>query len=94
MLNDGEHRDAYKHICTGVVIALYLLLIASCIAGVFGNELKPGTLASRAALLSLLLFLLAWEARWRYFSNYIPVFMISAVIGLDSIIRRRKKARK
>ena len=94
LLNDGEHRDAYKHICTGVVIALYLLLIASCIAGVFGNELKPGTLASRAALLSLLLFLLAWEARWRYFSNYIPVFMISAVIGLDSIIRRRKKARK
>ena len=83
LLNNGAHRDAYKHICTGVLVALYVLLIASCVLDVIRTGPTLKMLAPRLALFGLLLFLLFWEARWQYFSNYVPVIMVSAVIGLD-----------
>lgn len=87
LLNDGENRGVYKHICTGVVIAMYVLLIASCLIDAFSKGAPPASPAPRLALLGLLIFLLVWEARWRYFSNHVPVFMVSAVLGLDSFTR-------
>lgn len=93
LLNNGAHRDAYKHICTGVLIALYVMLIASCFLSLLDKGETAGILAPRLVLLGLLLFLLFWEARWRYFSNYVPVIMISAVIGLDRIAAKFGKGR-
>lgn len=91
LLNNGSHRDTYKHICTGVLAALYVLLIASCFSGLLDKGQTAGMLAPRLALLGLLLFLLFWEARWRYFSNHVPIIMVSAVIGLDRIARKSVK---
>lgn len=97
LLPGGEGHAAYKHICTGVLIAIYILLIVSCVIGAFGKGAAQNMSAPRLALLGLLLFLLIWEARWRYFSNYAPVFIVSAVMGLEEItglIDARKRAEK
>lgn len=91
LLREGENHAPYKYFTTGVLMALYVLLIVSC---VFGVVKKAGTegidtvriLAPRLALFGLFVFFLIWEARWRYFSNYVPVIMICAVIGLECLM--------
>ena len=42
-------------------------------------------LAPRLALLGVFLFFLIWEARWRYFSNFVPIVMLCAITGLESV---------
>ncbi|MBR3486167.1 MAG: hypothetical protein IKH31_01150 [Clostridia bacterium] len=88
LVNNGEHRDVYKHICTGVLIALYVMIIASCVLDVTGKRTARDLFAPRLALFGLMLFLLFWEARWRYFSNYMPMIIVLAIAGLESIFNR------
>lgn len=88
LVKDGEHHAIYKHICTGMLIALYIPLIASCVLGVIGKHAPRDMLAPRLALFGLMLFLLFWEARWRYFSNFVPIIMVLAIAGLESIFNR------
>lgn len=42
-------------------------------------------LALRMSLFGLLLFLLIWESSPRYFSNYMPVILLNAVVGAEMI---------
>ena len=88
LVKDGEHHAVYKHICTGALIALYIPLIASCVLGVIGKNAPRDMFAPRLALFGLLFFLLFWEARWRYFSNYMPMIIVLAIAGLESIFNR------
>lgn len=88
LVKDGEHYAVYKHICTAVLIALYILVIVSCVFDVFGRTDFGNLFAPRLALFGLVLFLLFWEARWRYFSNFIPVIIVSAVGGLEHIFNK------
>ena len=82
---DGAPREAYKHSCTAVLAAMYLLLIFSCIADIFLKGKTVRLLAPRLALLGVFLFFLIWEARWRYFSNFVPIVMLCAITGLESV---------
>ncbi|MBQ4428783.1 MAG: hypothetical protein II871_03315 [Clostridia bacterium] len=82
---DGAPREAYKHICTAVLAAMYLLLIASCFADSFCKGATMRILAPRLALFGVFLFFLIWEARWRYFSSYVPIIMLCAIGGLESV---------
>lgn len=88
LVKDGEHHAIYKHICTGTLIALYIPLIASCVLDVTGKHTARDLFAPRLALFGLMLFLLFWEARWRYFSNFVPIIMVLAITGLESIFNR------
>ena len=88
LVKDGEHHAIYKHICTGTLIALYIPLIASCVLDVTGKHTARYLFAPRLALFGLMLFLLFWEARWRYFSNFVPIIMVLAITGLESIFIR------
>ncbi len=88
LVKDGEHHAVYKHTCTGVLIALYIPLIASCVLDVIGKHAPRDMFAPRLALFGLMLFLLFWEARWRYFSNYMPMIIVLAIAGLESIFNR------
>ncbi len=86
VLPGGAHNGLYKHLCTGVLLALYLLMIAASLR----DALEPRretfqVLIPRLAVFGLLLFLLSWEARWRYFSNFIPLLFLSALPGLDTL---------
>lgn len=88
LVKDGEHHAIYKHICTGTLIALYIPLIASCVLDITGKHTARDLFAPRLALFGLMLFLLFWEARWRYFSNFVPIIMVLAITGLESIFNR------
>lgn len=88
LVKDGEHHAVYKHICTGALIALYIPLIVSCVLDVTGKRTARDLFAPRLALFGLMLFLLFWEARWRYFSNFVPIIMVLAITGLESIFNR------
>lgn len=44
---------------------------------------KDVNLAPLIAVFGIFLFLLAWEANRRYFSNFLPVIMVCAVFGMD-----------
>ncbi len=82
---DSAPREVYKHICTAVLAAMYLLLLFSCVSDIFSNGQSVQLLAPRLALLGVFLFFLVWEARWRYFSSYVPIVMLCAVTGLESV---------
>ena len=88
LVKDGEHHANYKHICTGVLIAIYIPLIVSCVLDVTGKRTARDLFVPRLALFGLMLFLLFWEARWRYFSNFVPIIMVLAITGLESIFNR------
>lgn len=84
LLKDGKYYNVYKHLCTGVLLALYVLMIVSALQEVF----YPGSqtlqlLVPRLAVFGLLLFLICWEARWRYFSSFIPLICVSALLGME-----------
>ncbi|MBR5948537.1 MAG: hypothetical protein IKZ82_07845 [Clostridia bacterium] len=83
--NDNVQREVYKHLCTAVLAAMYLLLIASCVSDAFFKGTTLRILAPRLALLGVFVFFLLWEARWRYFSNFVPVIMLCALTGLESV---------
>lgn len=91
---DGAPREAYKHICTAVLAAMYLLLIASCFADSFCKGATMRILAPRLALFGVFLFFLIWEARWRYFSNFIPIIMLCAITGLECVSMKLASLRK
>lgn len=85
ILSEGRHYSVYKHICTGVLLALYVLIIISGLQEVLctGSD-SFQYLAPRLAVFGLLLFLMCWEARWRYFSSFIPMIFVSALLGIDT----------
>lgn len=90
LVKGGERYDVYKHICTGVLMAIYAVITLSCVLDVIGKNSGCGLLVPRLAILGLFLFLLFWEARWRYFSNYVPLLIFLAVAGLEGIFSRIK----
>lgn len=82
---DGAPREVYKHICTAVLAALYLLTLAACVSDSFFKGSCVRILAPRLALFGVFIFFLIWEARWRYFSNFIPIIMLCAITGLECV---------
>ena len=89
VLPGGTYNGIYKHICTGVLFALYILLIAAGLRDAFCGGDMLSMLVPRLAVFGLLLFLLMWEARWRYFSNFIPLIFLCALPGSDAVHLRR-----
>lgn len=83
LLSDGEYHPVYKHLCTGVLLSLYVLMIISALQEVFCPHSRTFQfLVPRLAVFGLLLFLICWEARWRYFSSFIPLIFVSALLGM------------
>lgn len=85
LLFDGTHHDMYRHICTGVLLALYILTIAGAArdaSGVMSNTFF--VMIPRLAMFGILLFFICWEAHGRYISNFIPLIFISALLGLSN----------
>ena len=94
LVKGEKNYKTYSNITTGALLAVYILIIAGGAYEVFSTESKTRELlVPRLALLGLFIFLLCWEARWRYFSNYIPIIFLSAVIalgGISTAIERRR----
>ena len=84
LLSDGAYHAFYKHLCTGVLLALYVLMIVSALQEALCPHSRSFRfLVPRLAVFGLLLFLICWEARWRYFSSFIPLIFVSALPGME-----------
>ena len=96
LLSAGEYYHIYQHITAGVLLALYILVIVSALQEICcTNSPTLSFLVPRLAVFGLLLFLICWEARWRYFSSFIPLVFISSLLGIEqfsnmlTIVRNR-----
>lgn len=96
---DGDGYPTYEGICSGIMLALWVLALAGAVAALLRKA--GGAWAcpqAYAALLGIFLFLMAWEPSFRYFSNYYAVLLIAGIIGLaqtaDMLFMRRKPAKE
>lgn len=76
----------YSALCTGIFFAVLLLSLCGCAQDLRRRDTSAAMLY--IAAFGIMLFLLLWEARSRYFFNFVPVFLILAAI---SAVCRRKE---
>ncbi len=90
VLYDGaNYRKTYEY-CS----AVQLLLLGGILLSVLGNFLKKGRFrevqAMQLAVFGVFLFLLIWETRSRYLVNFVPVFVLLGLDGVQEMIRYLK----
>lgn len=89
ILYDGEKYSKYQHLTTGMLLTVYLFMLIGALQALREKELKRSIyLAPRLASLGILAFLILWETSGRYFTNFIPLMLICAVLSLE---RNEKK---
>ncbi len=95
VVKEMEFYPYYMHICTGILLALYVFMLASGVHELMDSKSRSFfCLAPRLAVFGLLLFLICWEARWRYFSNYVPMIFLSALPGVEPFTQAVNKTVK
>lgn len=94
VLYDGEKYDDYRHLGTGFLLVLYLFTVAGAAVCAFRRTLSPDSacLTPRLACLGILCFLILWETSGRYFTNYVPMFIVSAVFAAGCVGEMLKPA--
>lgn len=80
----------YANICNGV----QLFFIICSFIRMFRSEKWDLFCVLRIAFFGLFLFLMIWETRSRYLVNYIPVFVILAIDGIDYLSEKRRGLRQ
>jgi|AGTN01.3.fsa_nt_gi 4-amino-4-deoxy-L-arabinose transferase and related glycosyltransferases of PMT family len=87
ILYDGEHYQTYQYLCSGVRFTLQLLMLISA----YGTLLqRKGTYENMLPLLCMfgvMLFFMIWEVTGRYSTNFIPMTVIAAVSGLNTLMK-------
>ena len=82
VLYDGENYGKTYRYCN----AIHLLLLLGILISALRNFLEKGSTreiqAMQLAVFGLFLFLLIWETRSRYLVNFVPVFVL---LGLDGV---------
>lgn len=84
ILYSGAKHYQYKHFVTGILLGIYLFMLrwaAICLKG--KNTSKDIVLAPVLAGLGILAFLLLWETRGRYFTNFVPVLLVCATMSFN-----------
>ncbi len=81
----GEHYKGYNAYCCGVMLGLWILALGGAVAGVRDLGSTSGQHPEIwMGLVGIILFLLAWEMRDRYFSNYFSILIVAGVLGLTT----------
>lgn len=84
ILYAGANYRGYQYLTTGILLAVYFFLLwgaAKCLRQKAGSR-ALSELAPRLAALGLLVFLLFWETSGRYFTNFVPLMLVCAVLSL------------
>lgn len=86
ILYGGEKYSSYQTMTTGFLLALYALMVFGCAVSAFWKKepTKDFTfVAPRLAVMGIFAFLLLWETSGRYFTNYIPMMIVCAVLAIS-----------
>lgn len=81
VLEDGRYYMAYKTICTGGYLAIFALALLSCLRDIREKDVKAAI--PTIAMFGIMLFLMLWEARSRYFFGFVPVLLLLAARSLS-----------
>ena len=76
VLGEGRYYALYQGIASGVFFAQLLLAIAACVRDIRRWDLRMAL--GYVAAFGMMLFLMLWEARARYFFGFVPVFLLLA----------------
>ena len=91
VLSGGKYNMMFSNICQGIYIGLFFLIILYIFIIVKKRKGYKSTdnksLAIYIVILGLYIFFLIWEANPRYLINYIPIFIIAAVPGINEFNR-------
>lgn len=79
----------YSAVCTGIFMAELLLALYGCARDIRRRDASAAMLY--VAAFGVMLFLLIWEARSRYFFNFVPVFLLLAAMGVTRCDKERKE---
>lgn len=74
VLSGRPHYALYSAVCTGIFLSHLLLAVVGCARDIKMRDMRAATLY--IAAFGVMLFLLIWEARSRYFFNFVPVFLM------------------
>lgn len=83
ILYEGEKFSGYRHLTTGLLLTVYLFMLIGALQCLFLKKDPQGmaALAPRLASLGILAFLLLWETSGRYFTNFVPLMLVCAVLS-------------
>lgn len=81
VLYDGEKYKDYEQLSTGLLLLFYLLAAAGAVRECIGKKETTKAVVPRLAMVGIFCFLLLWETSGRYFTNYIPLLIISVVLA-------------
>lgn len=82
VLAGRPHYLLYSAVCTGIYLAELLLALLGCARDLRRRDMSAAMLY--IAAFGVMLFLLVWEARSRYFFNFVPVFLMLAAMSAIS----------
>ncbi len=101
ILYAGPNYGSYRALCQGIFYLVYLLMLAGGVCGLLDYrrgkrwDLAGGSQAPFVppiAFLGLWMFLMFWEASGRYFSNYISILLLCAMLGVSAIAGRVRRS--
>lgn len=84
VLEGRPHYALYSALCSGVFMAQLALAVAGCLRDIRRRELRFAM--PYIAAFGMLLFLMLWEARGRYFFSFVPVILLlagAAAVGYE-----------
>ena len=76
VLAEGRHYPLYQGVASGVFFAQLLMAIFACWRDIRRRDLRMAM--GYVAAFGMLLFLMLWEARARYFFGFVPVILLLA----------------
>ncbi|MEN2776225.1 hypothetical protein ABCY62_14460 [Acetivibrio clariflavus] len=82
IISEGDKYEIYRHLCEAILFTLMLFMVFLALKYFFRKE-NNINLAPLIAVFGIFLFLLGWEANRRYFTNFVPVIIVCAVLGID-----------
>lgn len=89
-LEKGKYFKYYAYFSQAIHVSVLIFILASS----FGNIITKRndyTNILRIVMFGIMIFLIMWEARPRYIVNYIPVFILVAVEGVNILDNYLKK---
>lgn len=86
---DGKYYDYIVYYSQGYWLALFFLIMVSIRSGIRSDKIDI-FVYYRIAVFGLFLFLLLWETRSRYLLNYMPVFILLAVNGMENLWQKKR----
>ncbi len=81
---DREHYSLYNIYIVVYIFCIFIFVAAGGIFALRSPKADYGMLL-RLTLLGAVIFFMLWESKSRYILNFAPVFMLSAVYGLEGI---------